>query len=147
VSKGTVLKGTVLKKIKGLFNAHSCVELAYLFGSMARGGRGKLSDVDVGVYLNDALIKEERDEEMLNILSGIVSLLKTDKVDLVVMNDAPVSLNYEIIKCNAPLFMRDGGKKIDVEQRILSRYLDRRYHEKMASDIFLRKVMEKGITY
>lgn len=142
-----VSKGAMLKKIKGLFNAHSCVELAYLFGSMAKGERGKLSDVDLGVYFNDALVKEGRGEEMLNILGEVISLLKTDKVDVVVMNDAPVSLNYEIIKCNAPLFMRDRGKKIDVEQRILSRYLDRKYHEKMASDIFLRKVMEEGITY
>lgn len=142
-----VSKWTILEKIKGLFNAHSCIELAYLFGSMANEKRGKLSDVDVGVYLNDALTKEERDEEMLSITSEIISLLKTDKVDVVVMNDAPVSLNYEIIKCNAPIFMRDEGKRVDAEQRILSRYLDRRYHEKMASDIFLRKVMEEGITY
>jgi len=142
-----VSKGSILEKIKGLFNAHSCVELAYLFGSVANEKSGKLSDVDIGVYLNDALSKEERDKERLSIMSESVSLLKTDKVDVVIMNDAPVSLNYEIIKCNTPLFVRNEGKRIDIEQRILSRYLDRRYHEKMSLDIFLRKTAEEGITY
>lgn len=142
-----VSKGSILEKIKGLFNARSCVEIAYLFGSMVNEKSGKLSDVDIGVYFNDALTKEEREEEMLSVISEIISLLKTDKVDVVVMNDAPVSLNYEIIKYNAPIFVRDEGKRVDVEQTILSRYLDRRYYEKMASDIFLRKVMEEGITY
>lgn len=138
---------SILEKIEEFFNARPCVELAYLFGSMANEKSGKLSDVDIGVYLNDALTKEERDEKMLSIISEIISLLKTDKVDVVVMNDALVSINYEIIKCNAPIFVRDEGKRIDIEQRILSRYLDRRYHEKMASAIFLKKVMEEGITY
>ncbi|MGC9336909.1 MAG: hypothetical protein ACP5EQ_02285 [Candidatus Cloacimonadia bacterium] len=56
--------------------------------------------------------------------------MKTDIMDLVIMNDAPLSLNYEIIKANHSLFVRDRGEKIDFEHGILSRYLDRKYYEK-----------------
>jgi len=61
------------------------------------------------------------------------------------MNDAPLSLKYEIIKANYPLFIRDRGEKIDFEQKVLSRYLDRRYYEKMAASEFLKKVAVNGI--
>jgi len=36
----------------------------------------------------------------LKLISELTSLLKTNKIDSVVMNEAPVSLNYEIIKAN-----------------------------------------------
>ncbi|GBE55022.1 nucleotidyltransferase domain protein [archaeon BMS3Bbin15] len=121
------------------------VKLAYLFGSVARGEEGKLSDVDVAVLLDDSLDKKERFDLQLELISGITEILKTDGVDLVIINDAPLSLNYEIIKANYPIFVRDEAEKIDFEHGVLSRYLDRRYYEKRAAARFLEKVAEKGI--
>lgn len=121
------------------------VRLAYLFGSVVRGEEGKLSDVDVAVLLDDSLDKKERFNLQLELISDITEILKTDKVDLIVINDAPLSLNYEIIKANCPVFVRDEVEKIDFEHEVLSRYLDRRYYEKKAAARFLEKVAEKGI--
>lgn len=39
------------------------------------------------------------------------------KIDLVVINDAPLSLNYEIIKANYPVFVRDGGRRLILSMR------------------------------
>ncbi len=121
------------------------VKFAYLFGSAARGEVGKLSDVDMAVLLDDSLNKKERFDLQLKLISDITAILKTDGVDLVVMNDAPLSLNYEIIKANYPVFVRDRGEKIDFEHGVLSGYLDRRYYEKRAASEFLKKVAEEGI--
>ena len=121
------------------------VKLAYLFGSVAEGKEGKLSDVDIAVFLDESLSKKERFNLQLKLMSEMSSILKTDKVDLIVMNDAPLSLNYEIIKANHPLLVRDKGEKIDFEHGILSRYLDRRYYEKRWAAEFLKKVAERGI--
>ncbi|HJH26649.1 MAG TPA: nucleotidyltransferase, partial [Methanophagales archaeon] len=55
------------------------------------------------------------------------------------------SLNYEIIKANHPLLVRDKGKEIDFEHGTLSRYLDRRYYEKRWAAEFLKNVAERGI--
>lgn len=122
------------------------VELAYLFGSRARGKGGKLSDVDVAVYLDESLSSSERFKLRLRLMSEMSSLLRTDKVDLVVMNDAPSTLNYEIIRFK-PVYVRDASRRVEVEHRIMSGYLDRRYYEKRALDAFLRRVSEKGLNW
>jgi len=43
----------------------------------------------------------------LKLISELTSLLKTNKIDLVVMNEALVSLNYEIIKANNHIFSQE----------------------------------------
>jgi len=133
------------KKVADFLSKHERVKLAYLFGSVAEGKEGKLSDIDLAVFLDESLSKKERFDIQLKLMSEMSSILKTDKVDLIVMNDAPLSLNYEIIKANHPLLVRDKGKKIDFEHGILSRYLDRRYYEKRWAAEFLKKVAERGI--
>ncbi len=133
------------KKVVGFLSKQEHVKLAYLFGSVAEGKQGKLSDVDLAVFLDESLSKKERFNLQLKLISDLTSILKADKVDLVIMNDAPLSLNYEIIKANHPLLVRDEGKKIDFEHGILSRYLDRGYYEKRWASEFLKRVAERGI--
>ena len=133
------------KSVVDFLSKQEHVKLAYLFGSVAEGKKGKLSDVDLAVFLDESLSKKERFNLQLKLISELTSIMKTDKVDLVIMNDAPLSLNYEIIKANHPLLVRDKEKKIDFEHGILSRYLDRRYYEKRWAAEFLKKVAERGI--
>jgi len=133
------------KKVAEFLSKQEHVKLAYLFGSIAEGKEGKLSDVDIAVFLDEFLSKSERFHLQLKLISGLTSITKTDRIDLIIMNDAPLSLNYEIIKANHPLHVRENGEKIDFEHGILSRYLDRRYYEKRWAAKFLKKVAERGI--
>lgn len=147
-NKGIKMKKTLSKqynKLVDYFSKQEHVKLAYLYGSAALGKSGKLSDVDLGVLLDDSLSKKERFDLQLKLIGDIAELLKRDRIDLVIINDAPLSLNYEIIKVNCPLFVRDRNEKIDFEHGVLSRYLDRRYYEKRAASEFLKKVAVKGI--
>ncbi len=132
-------------RLADFFSKQEQVRLAYLFGSVAKGKAGKLSDVDIAVLLDESLNKKQRFDLQLELISDISEILKTDKIDLVVINEAPLSLKFEIIKANYPLFIRDRMEKIDFEQMVMSRYLDRRYYEKRASSEFLKKVAVKGI--
>ncbi len=132
-------------KLVDVLSKQEHVRLAYLFGSVAKGKAGKLSDVDIAVLLDESLNKKQRFDLQLELISDVSGLLKTDKIDLVVINEAPLSLKFEIIKANYPLFVRDRMEKIDFEQMVMSRYLDRRYYEKRASSEFLKKVAVKGI--
>lgn len=138
-------KAHACKKLIEFLSEQKHIRFAYLFGSVARGKEGKLSDFDLAVYLDESLDKGEMFDLQLKLISDITLILKTDKVDLVVMNDAPLLLNYEIIKANCPLFVKDREEKIDFEHKVLSVYLDRRYYEKRAAEEFLKKVAEKGI--
>ncbi|CAD6491293.1 MAG: Nucleotidyltransferase domain protein [Candidatus Argoarchaeum ethanivorans] len=142
VEKGLTDPG---KEVVGFLSKQEHVKLAYLFGSVAEGKQGWLSDIDLAVFLDESLSKNERFNLQLKLISDLTGILKTDKVDLVIMNDAPLSLNYEIIKANHPLLVRDEEKKIDLEHGILSRYLDRRYYEKRWAAELLKRVAERGI--
>jgi predicted nucleotidyltransferase len=119
------------------------VELAYLFGSTAEGTEGPLSDIDIGIYLSSKLTKGERIEKRLELIGELSTLLKNDHVDLLVMNDAAPFINFEVIRPNVPLFVRNEDLKLDVEQYIMSRYLDRKYHEDFLNKELLKRIREK----
>ncbi len=127
------------KEVKEFLQKQGPVELVYLFGSVALQKAGKLSDVDIGIFLDESLDKKDRFQTKLRLISDLEDILKTDRLDLVIMNDAPVSLNFEIIKANYPLFIRDENLKVDLEQYIMSRYLDRQYYDKRWTNNLIKK--------
>ena len=135
------------KKLIMFLQKQDYIKSAYLFGSAAKEKTGKLSDIDIGVLLDESLAKEDLLNLKLNLISEIISILGTDKIDLTVMNNAPVSLNYEIIKANKPLFVRNKTEKVEFEHQIMLKYLDRCYYDKRHSKLFLKKVAERGLSF
>ncbi|MBN1455699.1 MAG: nucleotidyltransferase domain-containing protein [Methanomicrobia archaeon] len=133
------------KKLVEYFLSQEQVKLAYRFGSLVAGRAGPLSDSDLGVLLEDSLRKHERFKLHLKLLDKLTAILRTDKIDLVIMNDAPLALTYEIIKANYPLLVRDRSEKIAFELGILSRYLDRRYYETRWTMSYLKRVADGGV--
>lgn len=113
--------------VKAFLEGEEDVTVAYLFGSRAKGGMGALSDIDIAVLLNRELDKQKTFDLRLRLINRISSILKTDKIDLVVMNMAPLSLNYSIISEGEILHSRDEMERVRFETHILSRYLDRKY--------------------
>ena len=132
-----------LNKLREFFVKQKNVRLAYLFGSHGKGNAGSLSDIDIAVLLDKKLTKEDRQKLQLELIGEISSILRTDRIDLVVMNDSPIDLNYEIIKHGKILHMKDSGEKVDMESMILSRYLDRRYYERRSLNTFLERIIER----
>lgn len=137
-------KGTLISRLAEFFKSREYVELAYLFGSTAEENRSPLSDIDIGIYLSSKPTKGERIEKRLELTAELAGFLKTESVDLVVMNDSSAVINFEIIKSNIPVFIRDEDFKIDVEQKVMSLYLDRKYHENLLNRAFLERIEEKG---
>src|SRR5512139_1872774 len=71
------------------------VEFAYLFGSIGKGKRLPLSDIDIAIYLKDlSLMYEKR----MEILGTLMNLLETDEIDLVILNEAPLTLKMKILE-------------------------------------------------
>jgi predicted nucleotidyltransferase len=139
-----LVKEAIISKLAEFFKSREYVELAYLFGSTAEENRGPLSDIDIGVYLSSKPTKGERIEKHLELTAELAGFLKTESVDLVVMNDSSPVINFEIIKSNIPVFIRDEDFKLDVEQKVMSLYLDRKYHENLLNRTFLARIEEKG---
>lgn len=103
------------------FTSESRVKFAYLFGSLANGGAmGPLSDLDLAVYLDG------RVNFFTNRLTLIESLAKkicTENFDLVVLNQAPLVLRYEVIK-NGIVLKENKPRRIMFETEVLRTYLD-----------------------
>ena len=129
--------------IKRCLKDEEHVFLGYLFGSYAQGSVGSLSDVDIAVYLDDATSRAERFDIRLNLIKKLTSALKMSNVDVVVMNDASIILNYEVIKPGRALVIKDPELKLEVESRILSKYLDWMYYERRSLDDFLEGMLKR----
>jgi uncharacterized protein len=102
-----LVKEALISRLAEFFKSREYVELAYLFGSTAKDNRGPLSDIDIGVYLSSKPTKGERIEKRLELTAELAGFLKTESIDLVVMNDASAVINFEIIKSNIPVLIRD----------------------------------------
>ena len=121
------------------------MKLAYLFGSLAIGKTGKLSDIDIAVLLDDELTPKQRLEIEMELISRISKLLKTEKIELVVMNEAPLLLKYNIIKSGIVLKSADEALRIRKEAEIISRYLDRKHSEERRAKETIRRIARQGL--
>ena len=132
------------EKVRELLNKQKHVKLAYLFGSVAEGKEGKLSDVDIAVFLDESLSKKERFDLQLKLISGLTGILKTDRIDLIIMNDAPLLLKYNIIK-HGKILKYNIEIRVKVESRILSDYLDMKYYIDRHTDLAIERIAKKGL--
>jgi predicted nucleotidyltransferase len=100
------------------------VVCAYLFGSQAKRTAGPLSDVDIAIYFDEAVAREEYFELRLEVLGELIDSLRTDDVDLIVLNDAPPLLAHRVLKEGQLLFSADERRRVELEVRTVLGYLD-----------------------
>ncbi len=114
-------------KLNLIFKSYDEIKLVYLFGSRARQDQGTLSDYDFAVYF-DTRDKKRMYDIKFRLFDRLSRLLKTDKIDIVILNltEAP-ELKYLIIKEGRLIFERKPFKVI-VEPEILNGYFDFQSH-------------------
>lgn len=104
--------GEITQKLKDYFEKRDDVVMAFLFGSRAGGSTRAVSDWDIAVYF--APEKEyieweehEREYQQENLVwSDCIDILKTDNVDLLVLNRAPASIAASAIQ-GTPLVIKN----------------------------------------
>ena len=107
--------------VEKYLNNHSEVVFAYLFGSLARGARKPTSDVDIAVYLDSSANYGELKFELLTDLSH---LLNTDQIDLVILNNASLSLVMNILKSKKCLADKKPFERHAFESLTMRKYFD-----------------------
>jgi predicted nucleotidyltransferase len=112
------------------------VAAVYLFGSRAGSGAGPRSDVDLAVVLRSGLDPSERWRKRLDLLKQASRRLRTDAVDLVVLEDAPAVLGHRVLARGRLLCDPLPARRARVAEQIMRRYLDEAY---------LRKVLDTGL--
>ena len=79
----------------------------YAFGSLATGDLKPLSDLDFGILVSRLLDKEKRFAKNLDLIGLFTETFRTDEIDLVLMNDAPIRFSYHIVKSGRLLYCAD----------------------------------------
>lgn len=131
--------------LKDLLQKDDSVQTAYIFGSVAKGRSGPLSDIDIAVLLKESLTPRERYEKRILLINEISSALRTDDVNLVIMNGSPLLLNYNIIRDGKLLESKNESRRVLYETSIMSRYLDRKFYEDMHVREGMKRIAERGI--
>lgn len=120
-------------KLREFFSNYNClnqsnrVEFAYIFGSMARGDNSPVSDIDIAIFFNQS---PSLDEE-LALFCDISKVLKTDKIDLLILNSAKnIILLEEIVREGFLIFESNRERRILFEARIIHQAIDFKSHRK-----------------
>ena len=99
------------RRIAAQFQETDSPEIAsvYLFGSYADGRAHRESDIDIGVLLNRDILptSKERFQASLRLGTMMGAALFVDRVDLVVLNDAPPLIGRRIVTDGRRIYCRD----------------------------------------
>ncbi|WP_298267977.1 nucleotidyltransferase domain-containing protein [Geobacter sp.] len=127
--KRSNLPGDIFSRIDNLgtlFGRDERIIFAYLFGGLAKGALKPLSDVDIAVYLAPGTAEGTVKIE----LSGSISdILGTDELDLVILNDAPLSLAGRILAARQVITDKEPYLRHAFESRIMREFFDFRRKE------------------
>lgn len=112
-------------KLRSYFRNRPEVQIAYLFGSQATGRTTPLSDVDVAVLVDPSRIPPSMPYGYkAEIGADLIRLLKTNQVDLVLLNQAPPFLLHRVLNSGRCLFARNRQTRLRFEADAMGRYLD-----------------------
>lgn len=131
------------QKIKKYF-ADQPVDVVYLFGSQATGKVTALSDYDFAVLFKEDVDKGKRFDLKLKYMRDLGTILKTEKVEVLDLNQAPLFFRYSAFAPRQDLLVKDELKRIEFEQRSMSEYFDRLYYLKRHTRYSLAHIAEKG---
>ena len=135
-----VKKDCIISALKKWAEAHPEFRLVYLFGSIAKGTENKLSDVDVAILMDQNCISGKA---RITLVDELISLLKTDSVDVVILNTASPSLKHEVIKHGILVFGNEKDR-ILFEESATREYLDSEILRKFWKKKLIKEVLSLG---
>lgn len=95
--------GKNIQALKEYFVQRDDVVMAFLFGSQAEGRARRTSDWDIGVYFRNEEENRTQEQKMRGALETIVET----NVDLVVLNRAPATITWNVMRLGIPLAILD----------------------------------------
>ncbi len=131
------------KKLNKIFKENQ-VELAYLFGSAARGKMTPLSDIDIAVLFLDKVKEEEYFNKALRLASEIRNVFEIDRVDVINLktNTSPLLKHNAVFKGKL-IYGKDRKKQFELESGIMKEYEDTE-HLRAVQSYYLHKHIKEG---
>lgn len=114
------------------------VVAGYLFGSRARGAAGPLSDVDVAVLFAAPPSSARR----LALSAELSSALAPLRVDMVVLDDAPLPLAHRVLRDGIVVVGAQDPRRIHHAAGVMDRYLDMAPMRRTLADGLAHRIAE-----
>jgi len=123
------------------------IQLAYLYGSAARGEMMPCSDVDIALLATRVLPPQERLRLMLDVSLEVEERCDLQQADVRVINDAPLLFEGRVVSQGILLYSRDETERVRYETTTRMRYFDYLPIHRRLRDAFLANVREQGLYY
>lgn len=133
-----------LQQIISMLKLRDTVAALYLFGSYAAGRPTPLSDIDIAVLFDVSVDKEAFLSERLKLLVELSSILGTDAVELVVLNEAPPALGYRVTRDGVLLCASNNSNSqiVNFKVKTWDRYFDYQPTQRIFSAGLARRIQE-----
>jgi len=106
------------------------------------GKRSPLSDVDIGVVFKTPPQGRDTRSEYQSLYEIFLELYPKSKMDIVLLQMAPLSLQYSVIREGKILFEADPVFRADYENTVINQYLDFRpildYFDQIATERYAK---------
>jgi predicted nucleotidyltransferase len=130
-------KRAILGQIEAYLQGRPDILFAYLHGSFFSGDRFR--DIDIAVYLKPPVPSSLQVE--LDMEAKLGKKVKRYPVEVRVLNHAPLSFRYNVIKHGEPVSVADDDLRCDFVESTLSHYFDFAPFRTM----YLKEVLGSGI--
>jgi len=116
----------------------------FLFGSYAQGKQTRLSDIDLAILLEPDYPRENFFKKKLELLPVVTSILRTDEVDLIILNCAPLSLAYRILSQGKLLYEKEERRspRVNFQAQVYVGYFDFQPVEKVIYQGLRQRIKE-----
>lgn len=114
------------QKVVSFCKKRAEVVAVYLFGSQTKGTVGLMSDIDLAFLVEPALIRgtDLPYGYRAFLLTELMSILGTNDLDLIVLNEVPPLLKFQVIYHGEVIFSRSEGKRRAFQIKAFNEYQD-----------------------
>jgi hypothetical protein len=134
----------VSMKLKEYLKAEKEVLALYIFGSQAEDLQNSRSDVDLAILLAAGIDKSRYTEYRLRFISELRRFF-SPRLDLIILNQVPPLLQFQILKNGKLLFDRDPDARAHLEMNILGRYYDAKRFYEFHFKHLINRIKEEGL--
>lgn len=112
--------------LREYFEKRPEIEVAYVFGSTAQERTNTLSDVDLAIILGSQRVNEKsyRYGYKAEILADLIKLLKTNNVDLVILDEVSPLLRQRVLYFGKLIYSKNEQKRIQFQTDTVNKYND-----------------------
>jgi predicted nucleotidyltransferase len=124
--------------------SHEEILSVYLFGSQAEGCARRSSDLDLAVLLRSGPEQSQYSDHRLRLLNEL-SILFPQQLDLIILNQVPPLLQFQVLQKGQLLFDRDPDARAEIEMHMLNRYYDMRRYYEFHFGRLMERIKHKGL--